>query len=44
VSQNRSYVCKTRPKFFLKCSKSSGSSLLFLFRNGWGSAVIKFNK
>jgi len=33
-------------KHFFKCSKRSGSdsSLLFLFRNGYGSAAIKFNK
>jgi len=46
VFQNWSYVCKTRPKLFLKCNKRSGSdsSLLFLFRDGRGSAAIKFNK
>jgi len=36
VFQNRSYVCKTTPKIFLKFSRRNGSdsSLLFLFRNG----------
>ena len=50
IFKNRSYVSKTTPKIFLSAAKGavpnsgSDSSLLFLFRNGCGSAAIKFNK
>jgi len=52
VFQNRSYVSKITPKSHLVlfvakgavANSGSDSSLLFLFRNGCGSAAIKFNK
>jgi len=50
VFQNRSYVSKTPPKFFLSPAKravansGSDSSLLLFFSNGCDSTAIEFNK